>query len=117
MWPEDECDGVSVWPGMSTGQGDIGTFIEAFRTAGFDLCDETDIDEGYEKVALYCDPNSEECTHAARQLENGLWSSKLGSSNDIQHSTPYSIQGRLYGNVACVLRRCTVRGDEDSNDW
>lgn len=43
--------------------------------------------------------------HAARQLNSGLWTSKLGESNDIQHSTPYTIQGRLYGKVACILRR------------
>ena len=60
-------------------------------------------DPGKEKIALYAYPDSEEWTHAARQLANGLWTSKLGPSFDISHSTPYTIQGRLYGMVCCIL--------------
>ena len=45
------------------------------------------------------------CTHAARMLANGMWTSKLGPSFDIIHSTPYTIQGRLYGMVCCILCR------------
>jgi len=105
MWPEDDVDGVSVWPYNSAGSTDVHTFVEAFRNIGFHECEHDGHEEGFQKIALYCYPDSLECTHAARQLNNGLWTSKLGCSNDIQHSTPFTIQGRLYGKVACILRR------------
>jgi hypothetical protein len=38
-------------------------------------------------------------------LADGMWTSKLGPSFDICHASPYTIQGRLYGQVVCILRR------------
>lgn len=113
MWPEDDVDGINVWPVDSAGQTNIETFIEAFELIGFTECCEDNMEEGFQKVALYCYPDSRECTHAALQLKNGLWTSKLGCSNDIQHSSPYSIQGRLYGNVACLLRRSITSSSDE----
>ncbi len=115
MWPEQDADGVSVWPENSLGQTSIQAFVEAFECLGFERCDNADAEDGVLKVALYCYPNTDECTHASRQLKNGLWTSKLGESNDIQHSSPYTIQGRYYGNVACVLRRRSISGKEQ--EW
>jgi hypothetical protein len=54
---------------------------------------------------LYVTPNTTECTHAARQLSNGCWTSKLGKLNDIQHGTPESIEGTEYGIVYCFMKR------------
>lgn len=105
LWPDEEIDGVSVWPPHTNGNSDIHTFIEAFRSQGYEPCESDDYEKGKEKVALYAYPDSEECTHAARQTANGLWTSKLGPSYDICHSSPYTIQGRLYGVVACILYR------------
>ena len=106
LWPDEETDGVSVWP-----QGDdnlsIKAFVDAFKTEGYYVCQSDEYEEGKEKVALYASPDSEECTHASRQLPDGKWTSKLGSSFDICHSTPYTIQGRLYGMVSCILCRST----------
>ena len=98
MWPEEDAEGVTAWPGSSV-DTDIQSLMEAFKRLGFEECDDECLEEGKLKIALYCYPGTTECTHAARQLANGLWTSKLGESNDIQHSTPYTIQGRLYGNV------------------
>ena len=113
MWPEEDADGVSVWPHCNDGKTDIKTFIEAFTENGFEVCNDNLEENHTQKVALYCYPGTFECTHAARQLSNGLWTSKLGESNDIQHSTPYTIQGRIYGNVACILRRRDIWEDEE----
>jgi len=104
MWPDEDADGVSLWPDPSA-DPEIQTFVEAFKKIGFEVCDDDGYEERTQKIALYCYVGTTECTHAARQLRNGLWTSKLGESNDIQHSSPYFIQGRLYGNVACILRR------------
>ena len=44
-------------------------------------------------------------THAARQLESGLWTSKCGKLQDIQHETLQAIEGGLYGHPAVFLQR------------
>lgn len=105
LWPDEEADGVTVWPRNSVDKTSINAFIEAFKSQGYVVCDSDEHEEGKEKIALYAYPDSGECTHASRQLANGIWTSKLGPSFDIAHSTPYTIQGRLYGMVACILCR------------
>ena len=54
--------------------------------------------------ALYTDAQGTP-THAARQLESGDWTSKLGKSVDIRHSTLAALGGEMYGRVAFLLRR------------
>lgn len=81
------------------------SFIEAYKLQGYEVCDSDELETDMEKVALYAYPDTDECTHAARQLTDGMWTSKLGPSFDICHSSPYTIQGRLYGMVVCILRR------------
>lgn len=104
LWPDEDMDGVTAWPNNDT-DTDIHTFIKAYESQGYKVCDSDEREEGFEKVALYALPDSDECTHASRQLPSGLWTSKLGSSFDICHSTPYTIQGRVYGVVVCILYR------------
>ena len=62
-------------------------------------------DEDVDGVEVWPQNSKGDCTHAARQLTDGMWTSKLGPSFDICHSSPYTIQGRLYGMVVCILRR------------
>jgi hypothetical protein len=63
------------------------------------------LEDGYEKVALY--GNTFLYSHAARQLPNGKWSSKLGRSEDIEHDTPDDVAGGLYGEVHQYMKRAT----------
>jgi hypothetical protein len=105
LWPDEDVDGVEVWPQNSKGDVSIRTFIEAYKLQGYEVCDSDELETDMEKVALYAYPDTDECTHAARQLTDGMWTSKLGPSFDICHSSPYTIQGRLYGMVVCILRR------------
>jgi hypothetical protein len=78
-------------------------FIQAFRTLGYELCDDSSSEAGYEKVAIYAD-EGDIPTHMARQLESGLWTSKCGDLEDITHSLD-GLEGDAYGRVAQVLRR------------
>ena len=105
LWPDEDVDGVEVWPQNRKGDVSIRTFIEAYKLQGYEVCDSDELETDMEKVALYAYPDTDECTHAARQLTDGMWTSKLGPSFDICHSSPYTIQGRLYGMVVCILRR------------
>lgn len=43
-------------------------------------------------------------THAARQLESGLWISKCGRLQDIQHPLN-AVEGQLYGKAHTFLHR------------
>lgn len=57
-------------------------------------------------------------THAARQLPDGTWTSKLGKDVDISHDSLDGLSGDRYGTPALILRRRegegTVRSKEPS---
>lgn len=97
-------DGVLWWPPTATEGAKITCLVDAFEKEGFVLCDSYDFDKDWLKVALYYNPMTGEWTHAARQLRSGMWSSKLGKANDIEHGTPYSIEGQFYGKVFCIMQ-------------
>lgn len=110
MWPTpnatEKLDGTCFWPDGVIKSPDVLAFIEAFKKKGYEICDNADVEKSYQKIALYVKPGTTECTHAARQLmANGCWTSKLGPSNDIQHGTPYTIEGTQYGVVYCIMKR------------
>ena len=111
MWPvpggSTLLDGVYYyWPENGIMEPSIDNFIKAFRLKDYELCDNWEFEEEYQKIALYAKPdNWDTCTHASRQLRNGCWTSKLGPSCDIQHGTPYSIENKDYGKVRCIMRR------------
>ena len=52
-------------------------------------------------------------THAARQLADGFWTSKLDVLEDVKHSLG-AISGGFYGEIALFLRK-NARFEESSN--
>lgn len=56
------------------------------------------------KVAIYADQRGIP-THMARQLENGMWTSKCGELEDIEHETLEALQGFLYGSPIQFLSK------------
>ena len=58
-----------------------------------------------EKVALYADDQGN-WTHAALQLPDGWWTSKLGPDEDILHRTPQALLGNVSGHVREIMK-CT----------
>ncbi len=92
------------WP-SSFHHGDYGiaTLIKLFQDAGFVSCETDTVEEGFEKVAVY--GSTFLYTHAARQLNNGMWTSKLGKLEDIEHHTPHDIAGGVYGEVVEIMKR------------
>lgn len=97
-------DGVVWWPPGAQQGMDISCLVDAFEHEGYELCDDDGFDNEWLKVALYYKPETNEWTHAARQLRNGVWASKLGQSNDIEHGTPYTLEGDVYGKVYCIMK-------------
>lgn len=93
------------WPDGIPENIDVSSFVKVFQSFGFEQCENDKYEEGFTKVALYVYADSTTCSHAARQMRDGTWTSKLGTSNDIKHSKPQSISGPFYGNVYCFMKR------------
>ena len=100
MWPNKQ----SSWPPLCPYEETIEAFRTAFRTLGYEPCDDEQYEQGFEKIALYAKEGKPK--HAARQLANGQWTSKLGQNVDIEHNLS-DIEGPKYGQVVMFFRRPT----------
>lgn len=81
----------------------ITAYIQAYQTLGYEICQGDGLEVGYQKIAIYVD-SSGTPTHAARQLVNGKWTSKLGWLEDIEHELD-GLVGDRYGVVGQILKR------------
>jgi hypothetical protein len=100
---EPDPNGDFYWPDDVPREYTLAAFIEAYRTIGFELCHDGSNEIGFEKIAIYTDLG--EPTHAARQLENGTWTTKFGHCEDIVHIGVDCLEGPLYGNLAVYMKR------------
>ena len=81
----------------------------AFRWLGYVRSDNSRLEPGFEKVALYADGGSPK--HMARQLPDGKWTSKCGGAEDITHDTLDALEsfgpppGGHYGTPVLYLKR------------
>jgi hypothetical protein len=101
-WPHDDA-GRFYWPSGASREVSLDAFRAAFLTLDFTPCENESFEPGFEKVALFAD-SSGLPTHAARQLPNGNWTSKLGQAQDIEHELR-ALKGEIYGKVALFLKR------------
>jgi hypothetical protein len=92
------------WPPDVPREMKMEAFIQAYRTIGYEVCDTPEPQAGFEKIALYADADNTP-THAAKQLPNGHWSSKLGDFEDIEHATLACLEGPLYGKSKIYMKR------------
>jgi len=93
-WPPDVPEGVAPY-----------CLKKVFEYHGYTECKSGEHEEGYRKVALYFKEQTNEWTHAARELNNGYWTSKLGRGEDIQHGTPEAIENDDYGKIYCFMKK------------
>ena len=100
-WP-DPWHGY-YWPSNVPRQVTLEAFVLAYESLGYVRCADKSLEPGIEKVALYASAQGEP-THAARQLPNGEWTSKLGKIEDIEHKLEGLI-GSEYGSVVAFLKR------------
>jgi hypothetical protein len=78
--------------------------LDAYRQGGYEICESAEIEEGFEKIAIFADLSGEP-RHAARQLPSGAWTSKLGEHVDIEHDEVAAVGGVFYGEPAVYMRR------------
>ena len=101
-WPFGD-PGTTYWPATAMRQETLSAFQDAFVSVGYASTDSAEPEPGLEKIALFADANG--CpTHAARQLANGVWTSKLGALADIEHVLT-NLEGAEYGKVVLILKR------------
>ncbi|MFT4557125.1 MAG: DUF7689 domain-containing protein [Planctomycetales bacterium] len=92
------------WPlEISRDEHGIGVLVAAFKSLGFVECSDGTLQSGFEKVALY--GSTFMYTHAARQLPDGKWTSKLGKAEDVTHDSPGDLAGGPYGEVVEFMSR------------
>ncbi len=99
------------WP-IPSGD-DLATLVALFTSMGYAPCDGDGLEPGHEKVALYADDLGD-WTHAARQLPDGWWTSKLGQGVDIRHRTSQALIGEVYGAVRAIMKRATSEVARDT---
>jgi hypothetical protein len=78
--------------------------LAAFATIGFVPCENGSLVAALEKIVIYGKANGD-WTHAARQLADGSWTSKLGGREDIRHFSPDDLVCEDYEQVVGYLMR------------
>jgi hypothetical protein len=96
--PEDDY----YWPEGVVREVSVGAFVRAYGTLGFVVCEDGKLEAGVEKLAIYVGSDGRP-QHVARQLVSGLWTSKLGRLEDIEHELK-GLSGELYGTVHLFMR-------------
>ena len=104
-WWENEGED-NYWPDYATRSYQMESLIEVFAGLGFERCQDSALESGYEKVALYEDRGLWE--HAALQTSDGRWRSKMGEGPLIEHRSPDSLSDGIYGNPTIYMRRQTA---------
>jgi hypothetical protein len=93
-WPKDLPLGIPVVDVVAT----------VFRRAGYVECSDATFEPGVEKVVIYAD-DLREVRHAARQLPDGRWASKMGDLADINHEDLEPLEGAFFGKVTLIMAR------------
>ena len=100
-WPTEHPH--HYWPPNIRNELDLQSFIELYQLVGYKVCENNSLELGLEKIAIFGQPNGEP-THAARQLLNGNWTSKMGGWHDIEH-TLTSLDSPVYGSALVFMSR------------
>jgi hypothetical protein len=101
-WPDKSGD--KYWPESIPRAEKLSAFVQAFESLDYVECNNGDLEDGFEKIAIYTKPAGTPA-HAARQLSDGVWTSKLGNENDIIHHQVIGVEGTQYGKVAVFMKR------------
>jgi hypothetical protein len=113
-WWEPDPSQSFYWPPGVVRAYTVQAYAEAFKQLGFEECDDAQLEEGWEKVAIFAAADGSP-THAARQLADGRWTSKLGKLEDIVHPGLEHLIGEYYGRPVVLLRRRRYTPAEGGN--
>jgi hypothetical protein len=103
-WPDTGAH--RYWPAGLLRDESLSAFQAALASLGYSVCTGEDLEAGFEKVALFADVAGFP-THAARQLPNGRWTSKLGELEDIERAL-HALEGVEYGLATVIMKRVSA---------
>ena len=100
-------NGLYYWPPNVPREITIDAVVQVYETLGFTICIGGELESGFEKIAIFAKASGNERvpTHAARQLDSGQWTSKLGPCEDVSHTEVNALNGPCYGEVLCFMSR------------
>lgn len=93
----------SYWPAAVPRVVTLDAFVQAFSSLGYNQHSDGALEPGLQKLAIFANAEGKP-THAARQLPDGWWASKLGSQIDIEHELA-AVDGPAYGTAVIMLAR------------
>ena len=102
-WPD------RYWPRKVSGKVEIESFKAAFEKLGYIETGDRSVQPGFQKIAIFARDGAPK--HAARQLESGIWTSKMGSHEDICHALE-DLEGDFYGVVILIMERPTLKASK-----
>ena len=105
-WPSPK---KAYWPPGAPRELTVNAFKAAFASLGFVECEDGTLEHGVEKIAIYAS-HTKVPRHAALQLPNGRWASKLGREDDIEHDSEKGVSGDNYGAVVAYMKRPAQEG-------
>ena len=109
-WEKFPVDGY-YWPAdIATNETTV-SWLSLFALAGYVTCENGELEEGLEKIAIYATEEGEP-QHIARQLVSGSWTSKLGGLQDITHQSLEAIETTTYGAARYFMKRPQQRPRE-----
>jgi hypothetical protein len=103
-WWEPDPYQYFYWPPGVARQYTLQAYSDVYRVFGFEPCGSGRFEIASEKIVLFATSGGVP-QHAARQLESGRWTSKLGRDVDIEHTTPDMLSGNSYGQPVLFMQR------------
>jgi len=100
-WPK-EGGHRNYWP-ISNMNEDKKSFDEFYAYHGYNICNmDFRYNPNYSKIALYGKDNNPK--HAAKQIDEIWWESKIGQSEIIRHKL-FDLEGFKYGDVIEIYQK------------
>lgn len=95
------------WPAGVPREVSIDAVVRVYESLGFAICLSGESEPELDKIVIFAKQVGPRRipTHAARQLESGEWTSKLGPCEDISHTIPDDLCGPCYGDVLYFMSR------------
>ena len=109
-------NGLYYWPPNVPREITVDALVAVFEGLGFTICLSGALEPGFDKVAIFAKQSGAKKipTHAARQLDSGIWTSKLGPCEDISHAEVDAVNGPCYGEVEYFMSRPKPAGGTES---
>lgn len=105
-WGTDENE--DFWPDGIPREETLEAYIESYRQIGYEVCEEELPEKGYLLIAIYVDHDGEPSHAAKYNPETGLWESKLGVRQDVEHDFADEFilnEGVDYGTLAIFMKK------------